>query len=372
MKTYAIRKAVFLCLVLFVYSEALYAAEVRVHLENTPPTGTAIFMLFDSANAFGDFRDPAMMVKHLIDDREFYLIENVPSGTYALLVYYDENDNNRLDRNFIGIPKESVGFSNSYQPQGPPSYSRATFFVSEDESRVFNVTLYRPLGKWGRMGIGLGVIARSSPYRDYNAGVSQVIPAITYNGERFQIFGPTIKVGLFGSDKMRLAATGTYRIGVYEEEESDFLSGMGDRESTFMGGLALLTELPKGVELMVSYEHDLLDRIGGGSARFQLEKSFQHSVFRFSPEIGLNWTSAKIANYDFGVPEDKATSERPAYDLDDTISFEAGLGIFIDISRNWMMVMKVESEFLDEDVTNSPIVTDDYVIKGFSAINYVF
>jgi outer membrane protein len=171
---------------------------------------------------------------------------------------------------------------------------------------------------------------------------------------------------------MRLAATGTYRIGVYDENESDFLSGMGDRESTFMGGLALLTELPKGVELRVSYEHDLLDRISGGTARFQIEKSFQHSVFRFSPALGLHWTSSEIAQYDFGVPEDKATNERPAYALDDTISFEAGLGIFIDISRTWMMVMKVESEFLDRDVTNSPIVTDDYVIKGFSAINYAF
>jgi outer membrane protein len=372
MKTYAIRKAVFLCLVLFVYSEALYAAEVRVHLENTPPTGTAIFMLFDSANAFGDFRDPAMMVKHLLDNRGHYLIENVPHGTYALLVYYDENGNDRLDRNFIGIPKEMLGFSNNYEPKGPPSFSRAAFLLTEGELRSLDVKLYRPLGKWGTMGLGLGVIARSSPYRDYNAGVFQVIPAITYNGERLQIFGPSVQLSILGSGKIRLATTGKYRIGVYDEDESDFLEGMGDRESTFMAGLALLAELPKGVELTIGYEHDVLDEIGGGTARFGLEKSFQFSVFRFSPDIGLNWTSSKIANYDFGVPKDKETIERPAYDLDDTVSFEASLGLFIDISRNWMMVVNVKSEFLGEEVTDSPIVTDDYVIKGFSAINYVF
>lgn len=372
MKKYAIRKTVFFSLFFIAWCQMVNAAELIVRLENAPSTGNAIFLLFDSANAFGDMRDPAKIVKHRLDNRDHYRIENVSPGTYALLVYYDENGNDRLDRNFIGIPKEPLGFSNSYQPKGPPSYSRAAFVLTEGESRAFDVKLYRPLGKWGRMGLGLGVIARSSPYRDYKASVYQVIPAITYNGERLQILGPTIQLGLLGSGTMRLAATGTYRIGVYEEDDSDFLKGMGDRESTFMAGLALLAELPNGVELSAHYEHDVLDEIGGGTARLQLEKSFQRSVFRFSPEIGLNWTSSKVSNYDFGVTKDKATIERPAYDLDDTVSFEVGLGIFIDIARNWMMVMHVTSEFLNDDVTDSPIVTDDYVIKGFGAVNYVF
>lgn len=372
MKTSFLRKPVFLALLFIACSKTINAAEVIIHFENAPSTGKAIFMLFDSANAFGDFRDPAKIVKKPFDNREYYLIQSVPPGTYALIVYYDENGNDRLDLNFIGIPKELLGFSNDYQPKGPPSYSKASFILTEDESRSFVVRLYRPLGKWGRVGLGLGIIARSSPYRDYNAAVSQVIPAITYNGERLQIFGPTILLSIIGSDEIRLAATGEYRIGVYDEDESNFLEGMGDRENTFMAGLSLLAELPKGVELTVSYEHDVLDNIGGGTACLQLEKSFQYSVFRISPSIGLNWTSSEIANYDFGVPEDKATSERSAYDLDDTFSIEAGLGTFIDIGRNWMMVMNVTYEFLDEEVTDSPIVTDDYVIKGFGAITYVF
>ena len=371
-KIFAIVKTVLPCLLFLAWSQMVNAGEVIVRLDNAPPTGTAVFLLFDSANAFGDIRDPAKIVKHRLNNRDHYRIENVPPGRYALLVYYDENGNDRIDRNFIGIPKEPLGFSNRYQPKGPPSYSRAAFVLNEGEVRAFDVKLYRPLGKWGRIGLGLGVIAQSSPYRDYKASVYQVIPAITYNGERLQILGPTIQLGIFGSGKMRLAATGKYRIGVYEEDESDFLKGMGDRESTFMAGLALLAELPNGVELSANYEHDVLDEIGGGTARLELEKSFQLFVFRFSPEIGLNWTSSKVANYDFGVPKNKATIERPAYDLDDTVSVEVGLGVFIDIASNWMMVTNVKSEFLGEEVTDSAIVTDDYVIKGFVAINYVF
>ena len=178
--------------------------------------------------------------------REQYELANIPAGEYALLVYFDENDNGKMDKNFIGIPTEPLGFSNDYKPKGPPSYSRAMFLLAEDEQKKFTVELYRPLGERGRLGVGLGVIGRSSPYRDYDGGVTQVIPAISYNGARLQILGPNIQFGLLGSGKLRLAAVGSYRIGVYEEDDSDYLNGMGDRDSTFMAGLGLRAELPAG------------------------------------------------------------------------------------------------------------------------------
>jgi len=45
---------------------------------------------------------------------ETKLCLNAPSeGDYAIAVYHDENDNKKLDRNFIGIPREGFGFSNN-------------------------------------------------------------------------------------------------------------------------------------------------------------------------------------------------------------------------------------------------------------------
>ena len=41
------------------------------------------------------------------------IIAGMQPGTYAAQVYFDENDNDQLDRNFIGIPREGVGFSNN-------------------------------------------------------------------------------------------------------------------------------------------------------------------------------------------------------------------------------------------------------------------
>lgn len=39
--------------------------------------------------------------------------EHLPPGDYGVAVIHDENRNAKLDRNFIGIPKEGFGFANN-------------------------------------------------------------------------------------------------------------------------------------------------------------------------------------------------------------------------------------------------------------------
>jgi len=348
------------------------SAELSVGLVNPPSKGVVQFILFDSANAFGDFRDPAMVVKQPLDGRERYLIQEIPPGEYALLAFIDKNDNDRLDKNFIGIPNEPLGFSNGYQPKGPPSYQRAAFVLQKGESRIIDVALNLPLGKRGRIGVGLGIIAQTSPYRDAAGGIYHTIPAVVYRGERLQVYGPRIQFGLVGSGKRRIAATGRYRFGAYDENGSDFLRGMDDRKDTFMAGLALNIELPGGLDLSSGYAHDVLNEIGGGEGNLTLDKSFQVGVFRLSPHIGLNWLSPELANHDFGVPSSKATPDRPEYGLDSVVNMEGGVGMFIEITRDWLVALNTSVEFLDRDVIDSPIISEDYIIKGLAVINYVF
>jgi uncharacterized protein (DUF2141 family) len=47
---------------------------------------------------------------------------NVPYGKYAITIYQDLNLNNETDMNFLGIPKEPVGFGNNYKPFGKPKF----------------------------------------------------------------------------------------------------------------------------------------------------------------------------------------------------------------------------------------------------------
>ena len=52
----------------------------------------------------------------------------LPAGEYALSIFQDVNDDGKLARNFIGLPKEPAGLSNNLRPRfGPPKYKDAKF-----------------------------------------------------------------------------------------------------------------------------------------------------------------------------------------------------------------------------------------------------
>ncbi len=61
------------------------------------------------------------------------ILDDLPVGTYALAIFHDRNSNRRLDTNWIGIPKEPVGFSNARMKAfGPPSFKDCMVHLRED------------------------------------------------------------------------------------------------------------------------------------------------------------------------------------------------------------------------------------------------
>ncbi len=56
------------------------------------------------------------------------ILKGIPDGTYAISVYHDENDNNKMDKGVFGIPKEDYGCSNGATGfMGPPKWEDAKF-----------------------------------------------------------------------------------------------------------------------------------------------------------------------------------------------------------------------------------------------------
>jgi len=49
-----------------------------------------------------------------------------------------------------------------------------------------------------------------------------------------------------------------------------------------------------------------------------------------------------------------------------------GLGVSVELSEEWRIILNVAGKRLDDDVTASPIVDDDVVIKGLAIVTYVF
>lgn len=71
-----------------------------------------------------------------IDNREAQIsFTELSAGQYAVRLYHDENNNLKLDSNFLGIPSERYGYSNNVRGwMGEPSFERQLFRVASDTS----------------------------------------------------------------------------------------------------------------------------------------------------------------------------------------------------------------------------------------------
>lgn len=64
-------------------------------------------------------------------------IDNLPEGKYALAIFHDENGNNKLDSNWLGIPKEPIGFSEAKMKAfGPPGFEECSFQMANTNREI--------------------------------------------------------------------------------------------------------------------------------------------------------------------------------------------------------------------------------------------
>ncbi len=74
-------------------------------------------------------------ISKIENKKSVVIFKNLPKGEYAVSFVHDENDNKKMDTNFLGIPKEDYGCSNNATGfMGPPKYEDAKFMIEEDKS----------------------------------------------------------------------------------------------------------------------------------------------------------------------------------------------------------------------------------------------
>jgi len=65
------------------------------------------------------------------------VIDSLKYGEYAVRVFHDENKNEIIDTNLLGIPTEDYGYSNNASSWfGPPSWEKAKFIFNKPEMTI--------------------------------------------------------------------------------------------------------------------------------------------------------------------------------------------------------------------------------------------
>lgn len=96
--------------------------------------GQLVVGLFSDNNSFleSPLLGKTVKVEEKIATIEF---NGVKPGTYAISVFHDENSNDKLDTNVMGIPKERFACSNNAKGfMGPPKWDDAKFEVNKNKT----------------------------------------------------------------------------------------------------------------------------------------------------------------------------------------------------------------------------------------------
>jgi uncharacterized protein (DUF2141 family) len=94
--------------------------------------GNILLALYNSEEDYldNDYRSASVVVT---DKKAIIVFKEIDKGTYAFSFFHDVNNNENLDTNFLGIPKEPYGFSNHQKGRfGPPKFEKAMFDIKND------------------------------------------------------------------------------------------------------------------------------------------------------------------------------------------------------------------------------------------------
>lgn len=128
-------------LVCIFYLSFVHGSELTINIENQKKSGFLFLAIYDDEKAYQEAVDGGG--EELSEDGSIYnervylntkpvhkRIINIPDGEYAMVFFIDANENEKLDKNFIGIPKEQYGFSNNAMGAfSAPTFEQAKFTV---------------------------------------------------------------------------------------------------------------------------------------------------------------------------------------------------------------------------------------------------
>ncbi len=106
--------------------------------------GVCRVCLFNNTTSFnGEGGKPYQCLQTTVKSKTSQAVfESVPSGTYAIFVFHDTNNNNKMDKNFLGIPKEGYGASKNKLPfASAPSFNDNKFSVDNNSTIQLNIKL---------------------------------------------------------------------------------------------------------------------------------------------------------------------------------------------------------------------------------------
>lgn len=222
--------------------------------------------------------------------------------------------------------------------------------------------------------IGLGPYVQTQPYK----GVNPLLvpsPVIFFDNGLFYMRWSRAGMYFLG-DKSEdfswgLSLTVQPRTYGYKAEDSEYLKGMDQRETTFEGGIAFSASYNDTyIETMLLT--DMLVRYESWLFKTEIGDEFVLGDFTFYPSIIVIYESDEFVNYYYGVKEHEARADRAQFTPG--AGWQLGAQTYIDypFTDKLSGLVNLRVDRLPSSALNSPLIESDYIYSGLVSLIYSF
>ena len=220
--------------------------------------------------------------------------------------------------------------------------------------------------------IGAMGVYSQSLYKDTD-NQTKVLPAFSYEGERAYIKLPEVGYHLIPKASYQSLSVGLrYQPSSFEPDESDdsHIQLMDDRDDSTM---AVVNYRWGPVSLKMA--QDISGVHDGYFGQVSLGYPIQTPLWQLIPSVSYRYLSDKMSDYLFGVSAADASrtgGSISAYDAPSTTELSVGIRAIYPISPNTSFMLNVKHTEYDEEIKQSPIVTENKINSITAALLYNF
>jgi len=223
-----------------------------------------------------------------------------------------------------------------------------------------------------KLTIGFGPYIQTQPYEKVD-DILLPSPVIFYDDGLFYIRWSRAGIYFFGDKQDNYAwgfsLTTQPRTYGYEKDE---IKGMDERKTTWEAGLAFSAKIDKAyIEIMALT--DVMDRYDSWILKTEAGYDFEFGKLSLYPSLILIYQSSNFSNYYYGVKQsEESTSGFTQYTPNNGFLLGAQTYIKYPFTNELSALINIRADKLSKEVTDSPIVTEDYIYSGLVSLIYTF
>ncbi|WP_154223976.1 MipA/OmpV family protein [Marinicella rhabdoformis] len=219
------------------------------------------------------------------------------------------------------------------------------------------------------LSLGLAV-ARSQSIYVGGEDRTQAFPAIDYKYKKFYFQGGELGFQVVDSKHWDLKiGIGADFIGDKDRGDSPELKDMPGLGFPVSAGVEATYKSPIGY-FSASQTQEITNKHGGHSFKLGYSAYIPVKSWVFIPSLSWQKYSGDVVNYYFGVDSGSVTDNRPFYQTSSSATQSAGVMVLKPLTEKLRFLGNIGITQYDNEVTNSPIVSDDESLSAFMGFTY--